>query len=172
MAHYASNLDSSPAIAPAIAPPTFGASSRQQASSSSLALPEMRSISPLPPTAEPAVIDLTSETQSVASSASRGTYSFPTTGATTNTDPFRQAAPELARPVAGTIDRAQAAQTKDVSEGELQRPAWANEGLGSDELSTMPVGTGTPNASRPETPLPPGAAPPARAMEPKRSGTE
>jgi hypothetical protein len=165
MAHYASNLSSSPAVAPAIPPPFTGSSSRQQDSSSNLTLPEIRSVSPLPATVEPAEIDLTSETQSVASSGSGVTYSLPT-----NTGGFHPTMPDLAEPVApggGFVD-----EKDDISEGELQRPAWANEGLGSEELSGLPVGSGTPISSRPETPLPPGAAPPAHGTEPKRSGTQ
>lgn len=161
MAHYASNLDSSPATAPALPPVTTASAS--QPHGSHLALPDLRSSSPLPTALGLAAsheVELASETQSV-SSASGVTYTFPSAAA----NPFTPAV--TSPPVSG-----------DKDEDELSRPAWAEEGLGSNELSTLPTGgqkTGSPVAikeERPDSPLPPGAAPPVAGTEPERSGTQ
>lgn len=157
MAHYASNLDSSPATAPAPAP---SPATQLQTHNSHLALPDLRSTSPLPTgsTTTPHEIELASETQSI-SSSSGVTYTFPSNAL----------APAIISPTAISAD-----------EGQLQRPAWAEEGLGSNELSPLPVRQGSLSAAsvsvtreeRPESPLPPGAAPAVIGTEPERSGTQ
>lgn len=164
MAYYASNLDASPAFAPAIIPtnPTAGPSRSQ---GSHLTPPEIRSTSPLPPTELPGAtapieIELASETHSRSSGSV--TYAYP------NTNPFKTS------PINAPITIPTGAE--DASEGALQRPAWANEGLGSTELAPLSATSG-PAApgqvrNRSASPLPPGAAPPARDGEPKRSGTQ
>jgi hypothetical protein len=169
MAHYASNLDVSPAVAPSPVPYTSTSQPRSQGSH--LTLPELRSTSPLPPsttlpggtTAEPIEIEFASDAHSQSSGSV--TYSFPTT------NPFRTGATQLASPI-----QVQPTEHEDSSEGALQRPAWANEGLGSTELAPLSATSG-PAAlghigSRSASPLPPGAAPPARDAEPTRSGTQ
>lgn len=194
MAHYASNLEASPATAPAIPPPT---TSKSQGSH--LTLPELRSASPLPTTLHlegqgrgiPQEIDLTSETQSV-SSASGVTYSFPTPKSTnqftpaTTTRPIPQQQQQqeeptsvLAAPIM-TISPSTEVSGESNDEDQLQRPPWAEEGLGSDELSTLPTPTSmsqtlsptTMRTERPESPLPPGAAAAVTGPEPERSGTQ
>ena len=193
MAHYASNLDTSPATAPTIAPPNTSTHLPQQ-HGSHLALPDLRSTSPLPPIGHisqggiPQEIELASETQSVSSLADV-TYNYPISGTSnSNTNPFRnpftQSPPQLpARPTPSTtldlapVITSPSIETGEMDETQLHRPAWAEEGLGSNELSTLslpatpaPAGGGTNAEKRPESPLPPGAAPAAHA-EPERSGT-
>jgi len=164
MAYYASNLDTSPAFAPTSNPlnPAPGPGRSQ---GSHLTLPELRSTSPLPPSdlptesAHPIEIELASETQSQSSGSV--TYAYP------STNPFRTGDSELASPVA---------VEQDNSEGALQRPAWANEGLGSTELAPLSAASGPAIlghvGSRSASPLPPGAAPPAHDAVPTRSGTQ
>ena len=167
MAHYASNLDASPAVAPSSIP--LASTSQPRSQGSHLTLPDLRSTSPLPPsntlpggtTAEPIEIELASETHSQSSGSV--TYSFPTT------NPFKTGATQLASPITP-------AEQEDISEGELQRPAWAKEGLGSTDLSPLSATSGLGAVghigSRSASPLPPGAAPPARDAVPSRSGTQ
>lgn len=200
MAHYASNLQSSPATAPTSIPPNTAhiqGQGQSQAHGSHLALPDLRSTSPLPPTGSmPAEIELASETQSV-SSASGVTYNYPTT--TTNTNPFRSGASAPAPVLAPAVTASTKEEEEEGEANPLQRPAWAEEGLGSDELAAQPVPTTTTmspaeiknsgasgglavpvsasgptgaTADRPESPLPPGAAPAVIGTEPERSGTQ
>jgi hypothetical protein len=162
MAHYASNLDKSPAFAPTTAPLNPAGSFRSQGSN--LTLPELRSTTPLLPTDLPGVdapkeIELASETHSQSAS-----HAYP------STNPFRTGG----SPAGSSTNIA--GMKEDSSEGALQRPAWANEGLGSTELAPLSSTSG-PAAlgqigSRSASPLPPGAAPPAHDAEPTRSGTQ
>lgn len=162
MAHYASNLDTSPAFAPSIIPNHPGPARSQ---GSHLTLPELRSTSPLPSTIIPAVspmeIELASETHSQSSGSV--SYAYP------KTNPFKAGIGP-----SETVSPVDAEQ--DSTERALQRPAWANEGLGSTELAPLSATSG-PAAlgqigSRSASPLPPGAAPPAHDAEPSRSGTQ
>jgi hypothetical protein len=165
MAHYASNLDKSPAFAPTSVPLNPAGSFRSQGSN--LTLPELRSTTPLLPTdlpgeAAPKEIELASETHSQSSVSA--SHAYP------NTNPFRTGGSP-----AGSSTNIPVMK-EDSSEGALQRPAWANEGLGSTELAPLSATSG-PAAlgqigSRSATPLPPGAAPPAHDAEPTRSGTQ
>ena len=189
MAHYASHLDVSPATAPAIPPrlPQRQTSTQLPTHGSHLTLPALRSTSPLPPIGQtvPHEIELASETQSV-SSASGVTYSFPTTTAT-DTEPPRNpfsptfspsTAPQV-HPSAGTgtsLGPAITSASTEVDEKQFEMPAWAEEGLGNNELSTLPISASLldlmqEEGSRSGSPLPPGAAPPRSGTEPERSGT-
>jgi hypothetical protein len=168
MAHYASNSDKSPAFAPTSIPINTAGSFRSQGSN--LTLPELRSTTPLIPTdvlgvAAPMEIELASETHSQSSGSA--SHAHP------DTNPFKTGGSELASVSSSTNI---AGVKEDSSEGALQRPAWANEGLGSTELAPLSATSG-PAAlghvgSRSASPLPPGAAPPAHDAEPARSGTQ
>ena len=233
MAHYASNLDVSPATAPALPPRTSSMPNQQSSQHGShLTLPELRSTSPLPSIGSsgldqqtgtvPHEIDLASETQSVSSYAGAGVdYNFPTTTTTTTTastsastnigtNPFRNpfspdfrtsSPPQIqtTTPAASAAGASTGSGTgsatglapaitspataTEADEAQLERPAWAEEGLGSNELTSLPVPAGVSPTTQcggwegerigsgSETPLPPGAAPPKAGTEPERSGT-
>jgi len=169
MAHYASNLDKSPAFAPTSIPIKPAGSLRTQGSN--LTLPELRSTSPLLPTDPPGVaapmeIELASETHSQSSESA--SHPYPTS------NPFKTGGSEQAASVASNTNTAGAKE--DSSESALQRPAWADEGLGSTELAPLSATSGIAAygqiGSRSASPLPPGAAPPAHDAEPTRSGTQ
>jgi len=169
MAHYASNLDKSPAFAPTSIPIKPAGSLRTQGSN--LTLPELRSTSPLLPSDLPGVaasmeIELASETHSQSSGSASHTYP--------NTNPFKTGGPEQASSAGNNTTGA--VLKEDSSESALQRPAWADEGLGSTELAPLSATSGIAAfgqvGSRSASPLPPGAAPPAHDAEPTRSGTQ
>jgi hypothetical protein len=176
MAHYASNLDSSPAVAPSSVPLGLSSKAGSQHQGSHLTLPDLRSTSPLlssdphsrPTVTEPIEIELASETHSQ-SSASSVTYSCPTT------NPFKTGTTGLATPV----DTTSSTGRGEASEAAHERPAWAEEGLGSTDLSpisaisaTSAPAIGAYHGDGRSTPLPPGAAPPARGTEATRSETQ